>query len=292
MSFSARLPAALGGLGYAVARFFWPARMSPDYSAITLPYDRGWGWPMAWLGAAVVASAVAVAIVNARRGGRGWALSMAGLACWFLTSNIPFVMATSPAPRLWHLPLATLCLGVGWAFARLVQKRPALQKDRLFALSATLAVVILLSASWRDATAWRSMRAFAESTVEIFPRCFRAHVNLAYIDYHARDFSNGLAHAQAAVRVFPDERVSWDWVGLNAMRLPDAKHKRLAEDAFRVAMELGDVTMAPRYMADFLRKQGRSAEADALDKQYPSTQKAGGKPSSFFGVPLGAPPIQ
>jgi hypothetical protein len=274
MRFMERLPAALGGMGHGVARFFGPARMAPDYSAFSLPYELGWEWPSAWLGLAVVAATVIGSAVNARRGGRGWALALAGLASWFLTSNIPFVMATSPTPRLWHWPLASACLGAGWAMTTAFDKLKAAHRERLSALTATLVVVGLLAATWRDAPSWRSPKAFVETTLRIFPNCWRAHVNMAGMDYDEKDFEAGLVHAEAATRLFPNKSEGWGLTGLNAMFMPDAAHKRQAEAAFCQAIALGDVAKAPRNLYNFLRRNGRLAEADALKKRFASASAA------------------
>jgi hypothetical protein len=274
MSFPERLPAALGGMGHAVERFFWLARMAPDYSAFSLPYGLGWGWPCAWLGLAVVAAIAVGSVVNARKGGRGWAVAVAGLASWLLTSNIPFVMATSPAPRLWHWPLASVCLGAGWAMTAAFAKLRVAHRERLLALTTALVVVALLAATWRDAPSWRSPKAFAAATLKIYPDCWRAHIIQAGIAYDENDFETGLVNAEAATRVFPREAQGWGLVGINAMRLPGQERERQAEAALRQAIALGDVATAPRNLANFLRKHDRLAEAEALGKRFPGALAA------------------
>jgi len=60
LPFWSRLPASLGVFGYAVSRLFWPAGLSPDYSAVSFPLDaagpgRGVGldWPARSLSSAM-----------------------------------------------------------------------------------------------------------------------------------------------------------------------------------------------------------------------------------------------
>jgi hypothetical protein len=263
MPFAERLPAALGVFGYGVCKLFWPPGLAPDYAAVSLPHELGWGWPMAGVGAGALGALLLLAVASAARGGRGWALIVAGVAAWLLTSNLLFPIGVATAPRLWYWPSAAACLGIGWAMVRLIGRLPERSRRLALPLAPAIAAVLLLAVAWRQAPAWRSPRAFAEATLAVFPDSWRGNVNLAREAYQAQDFELGAKCAQRAIDAIPNDAIGWGWLGTNLMFLPNAQGE--AEQAFRRALQLDPASRETRNnFANLLRMQGRHAEAETL----------------------------
>jgi tetratricopeptide (TPR) repeat protein len=268
MPFLDRLPAALGIFGYAVVTFFWPASLAPDYAAVSLPFDQAWHWPYAIVGALLLALLFVYAVVNAARGGRAWALVAGGLCAWLLTSNLFFPIGIAAAPRLWYWPSAALCLGVGWLAVKLLDALPDRPRRLALPLAPAVVVLLLLVVAWRDAPAWRSPRAFAEATLDVFPDNWRANVNLSREAWLAKDFETGLVHAERAMTAFPDEAIGWGWYGANAMFIPG--REGVAESALRNAISLNPaLPETRRNLANLLRMQNRHPEAEQILQSIP-----------------------
>ncbi|GJM44181.1 MAG: hypothetical protein DHS20C21_10230 [Gemmatimonadota bacterium] len=259
-SFLERLPAVLGLFGYAAGHFVWPLGLSPDYSANSLPIDRGVSWVWTWIGFSGLVGLLVAGIRSARAGGRGWALIAAGLGAFALTSNGPFPIGVLAAERLWFWPSAAACLGVGWLMDRGLGPAPSAMRSRVSGAILAAAVLGLLAGSWHYAPAWRSPYDLAHWTLNRFPDNWRSHVNLARHYSDARQYESGRRHGRAAVRIDPRHHLSWQAVGLNAMFLGDGS--REAEDAFRRALSLDPRQMeVHRYLANVLEMRGDGASA-------------------------------
>jgi hypothetical protein len=122
--FLERLPAVLGIFAYAASRLLVPTGLSPDYSSVALPLDLGWRWGWACAGAVLVAGLTWVSLGSARRGGRVWALIVGGVGAFAITSNGPFPIGTVTAERLWLMPSAFACLGLGALVGRIADRAP------------------------------------------------------------------------------------------------------------------------------------------------------------------------
>ncbi len=271
-TFADRLPAVIGIFGHAASRLVWPLGLCPDYSMASFPLELGWRWPWAWVGAVILVSLVVIMVVMIGRKRPGWTLVAAGLLTWGLTSNGLFPIGVVTAERLWYWPSAAACLGFGWGLTKLVGRtRPVPQRP--LTLCAALAAVLLMTAAWHYAPAWRSQRAMAQWTIDRFPQSWRGHVNLAREDYQDKAFSEGLTHARQATEILPEAPMGWVWLGLNASFLPD--RRREAEPALRHALDLDpNLATVHRNLANLYQMQGRNAEAARELELYLEAPKA------------------
>jgi tetratricopeptide (TPR) repeat protein len=264
MSFGERSPGAFGALAYLLVKTFLPLGLSPDYSAESLPVELGWRWPLSVAGVCAGIGLLLYCRANLRRGGRGWALALAGVASYCLVSNLFFTIGVTLALRLVYLPLTAVGLGAGWAWAR--WRDSALARRRLrsglaplpdLVLAATVA--LLLAATWNFAPAWRTEADYARRTLAQFPRSWRANQNLAALLYVERDFEAGLQHARTALILRPEEAVSWDTLGVNATFVPG--HEAEAEAALRKAIELNPLLSLPyKHLRYLFSRSNRSGE--------------------------------
>ncbi len=234
LGFFERLPGALGFFFYTLVQMIAPFGLSPDYSVYSLPYDRGWGWPLAWGGGLALVALAGWCARDAWRGGRGWLLAAATIAPWLLISNILFTIGTIHAERLWYLPSLGICLALGWMLAPLARRLPDGQ-FRPAVMLPVLWLLVLLVANLFYAGAWRDQLGHSWWTVRRFPDSWRGNVNLARELYMIRQFETGLRHASHAVEQYPDGALGWNWLGVNAMFTGRFEQ---AEAAFTEALRL------------------------------------------------------
>jgi hypothetical protein len=271
MSFGRRLPAVFGTWGYGATRFIIPFDLSPDYSWRSLPWDQGWRWPMAGVGAIAAGTILVGAGMDFARRGRIWPWIVILTFSILLTSNLVLIIGVAAALRLWYLPLALAGLVVGTCAQELLD-----QADRGVAASpqprgrsiliglgwlSVLAVGGLWIIAGRQlASAWHSEKSFAEAALRRFPDCWRAHHNLAREFYLSKQFPEGLIHARRAVELRPDAGESWDYRGLNAMFMEGGQAE--AEQSFRKAIELDpDLDLVYQHLGNLMHMTGRPDEA-------------------------------
>ncbi len=262
MNFLQRLPAGLGILFDAAVQLVVPLGLSPDYSAVSLPVEDGWRWPLAWLGAMACLALAAWALRNARRGGRGWMIAAAAVGCWLPLSNIFSPIGVVTAERLWYLPSAAACLGAGALLAAAWEAQPSAfaQRRTLRELPVVLLLAWLMTSLFY-ARAWRTQAGYAEWTVRRFPGSWRGHINLADADYHARQFTDGVIEGRRAVEIMPGIALGWDWRGLNAA-FAGPQYWAEAEGALRRALQLdARLVKAHEHLALLYEMQGRRADA-------------------------------
>lgn len=275
MGFLQRLPASLGILFYAAMQLVLPMGLSPDYSAISLPVDTGWRWPLAWLGALVVIALSFYMIRNARRGRRGWMLAAAALAAWLPLSNLLFPIGVMTAERLWYLPSAPACLGIGAILSSLWSMQPSeFARTRSFRILPAALLISWLLTSLVYSRAWQTQAGYAEWTIRRFPESWRGRINMAGEDYRSKQFLDGVEQARIAVKVMPKIAIGWDWLGLNAA-FAGPKHWAESESALRKALELDSrLAEAHRHLATLYEMQGRRADAIREYEAYLASGKA------------------
>lgn len=268
-----RLPAVLGIFGYALTKAVLPVGLSPDYSAESLPLADAARWPLTYLGALALLALAIFAAVDYRRRGRGRLLILGGLLAYGLTSNLIFTIGVSVAERLWYFPLVAIGLAAGWIWGRWFERvRLKTEGGGSFfinppTLTLGLIAVLLLAATWSYAPAWRTELDRSLRIVERFPLSWRGNHNLSTELYLRGDYEEGLAYGRTATGVAPNEALSWDYVGLNAMHLPG--HDEEAESAFRTALELNPgLDLGYQHLANHLWNQGRRDEALPYYERY------------------------
>ncbi|MBI1785383.1 tetratricopeptide repeat protein [Candidatus Sumerlaeota bacterium] len=197
---------------------------------------------------------------NYRRGGQGWALVIAGLISYGFISNLFFTHGVALAARLWYFPMIAAGLGAGFAFSRIPNRRGA-------ALILVALTLVLASSSWKFSRAWRTERSLAEATLRVFPRCWRANYNLSRECYLEKDFKQGADAAKLAAELRPDDPMSWDYLGLNAMFMDGREGE--AEEAFKKEIALDPKTAhAYKNLSNLMKKSGRADEAAAYLQDY------------------------
>ncbi len=258
MNFLQRLPAGLGILFDAAVQLVVPLGLSPDYSAVSLPVEDGWRWPLAWLGAM---ACLALRLRCAMGGGGGWMIAAAAVGCWLPLSNIFSPIGVVTAERLWYLPSAAACLGAGALLAAAWEAQPSAfaQRRTLRELPVVLLLAWLMTSLFY-ARAWRTQAGYAEWTVRRFPGSWRGHINLADADYHARQFTDGVIEGRRAVEIMPGIALGWDWRGLNAA-FAGPQYWAEAEGALRRAPQLDARSSRRMKPALLYEMQGRRADA-------------------------------
>ena len=257
MTLVERIPAVLGIFAYAASRLFWPGGLCPDYSAFSFPFEQGWS--LSWVGVVLLLPILIGGAINAKRGGCGWTLAAAGLIAYALTSNLVRPIGVATAERLWYWPSVPVCLGLGCVVAW-VRDRLGVGRAREAILVLVLIMAGLLSGAWIYAPAWRSQTAYAQWTVDRFPRSWRGHVNMAQGHFNHREFGKGLKAARWATELLPDNPFGWDWVGMNAMFIES--QQGAAEGAFLHALDLDPSLYRVHYhLSNLYESRGRYAEA-------------------------------
>ncbi|MEN6624934.1 MAG: glycosyltransferase family 39 protein [Candidatus Sumerlaeia bacterium] len=257
MDFMARLPAGLGIFLYATSQLIIPIGLCPDYSAVSLPVDAGWRWPFAWAGTVFVLALAAWVIRNARAGKRGWLVPAAALGAWLPLSNILFPIGVVTAERLWYLPSAAACLGLGWLLAQIWSVKQ-IRSARLLP-AALLASWFFTSLIY--ARAWRTQAEYAFWTIRRFPESWRGHVNMSREFYRVQHFEDGYTEAKKSVELMPGNAVGWSWLGVNAAFMGQPYWAQ-SEAALRRALELDpDFAEPHQQLATLYQIQGRRADA-------------------------------
>lgn len=172
-----RVPSALSVQGRYLGLFFWPARLSCDYS-----FDRIPMWNQSWISAAwlgVFLAAVIAIYLLGRRNRAIWFFALVAAAVMLPTSNLLMPIGTIMAERFMYLPVAMLAAIVALAV------RPLLLRLRIPRSSPILAILALLilvppairthyrNRDWKDEISlWSSARIAC-------PESFKTHQNLA-----------------------------------------------------------------------------------------------------------------
>lgn len=266
--FLARVPAAFGLYGYFITQLLVPLNLAPDFSAQSLPVERGWGWSLAWLGLAGVVVMLSLIRHNRSRGGTMWRFMLAFLIAYGFIANFFFTHGVIFALRLLYWPCIVLAIAFTLASSRIVDRiRFSERTIRWSGIAAFCVIVLWASASWRFAPAWRNELELAAATAEQFPKSWRAHHNLAREYYLIKNFEPGYKHACVATTLRPEDGRSWDFRGLNAMFLPE--RARDAEASFLQAIKADPSLSLPyQHLGNLMRMQGREAEASSYDAKY------------------------
>lgn len=168
----ARILSALSVQGRYLGLFFWPDRLSCDYSFDQIPL---WGdsWAAAaWLG--VLLAAIAVIFVSARRNRPVQFFSLAAAAVMLPTSNLLMLIGTIMAERFTYLPVAFIAAVVALTAKDVIER---MQLSRFAPIGIPLVVTIILILAARTIHRnkdWRDDYSLWKSAVQNSPGSYKA----------------------------------------------------------------------------------------------------------------------
>lgn len=288
LAWGSRLMTTVKVIGLYARVLIWPFALSADYSYPQIGAVRSVLEPGFLCGLGVVIAATSAAIWGWRRDRHViFAVAFAGLV-FAPVSNLVVPIGTVMAERLLYLPSAGFCLLVALALARLPLRAS-------HAVTAGLVVLCGAGTMMRNQV-WREPDVFFETMVATAPRSARSHRELGIVQSAGGRHESALAQLDEAVRLYPDEPVTWYTLGnalvragrgeqaadayTHALRLkPDYGAAMLnlgnvystrgdesaAEQWFRrgMALEPGDSDF-PTNLANSLLRQGRTREVEDM----------------------------
>jgi len=200
-----RVLTGVANLGRSVGLFFWPARMSADYSfAAIVPLHA----PDARfaLGAAALVAGGAWLVVALRRGRRieAFGLLLAG-ASWFLVSSIASPIGTIFSERVLCMPACGVLIALAAAADRFAGARaPAVRRA---AAAVALAFVAALGVrTFVRAGDWRNESTLYTAALSVAPESARVQCTVAQWLHEAKDPIGAGARARRALEIKPDYR--------------------------------------------------------------------------------------
>jgi tetratricopeptide (TPR) repeat protein len=173
---------AIGVIGKYLWLFFWPVRLSCDYSYNQIPIFRG---SLVWEDIAALlslAACLAAAFFAIRAWRRGRSLPCFAIAFFFATlaptANVLLVVGSIMAERWMYLPSLGLALGVVMGLQSIEGRWPRVPKRALMAAAGVLCLAWSVRTYLRNFD-WRDERALWESAERAAPNSFRPYSMLA-----------------------------------------------------------------------------------------------------------------
>ncbi|MDM7914915.1 MAG: tetratricopeptide repeat protein, partial [Candidatus Eisenbacteria bacterium] len=202
-SLAGRLPTVLDSAGRYLFLLVWPARLSVDYSAPVLGIVRG-PTPFLALGLLALAGLIVLAVRRPARP-EGWGSGFA-LLTFALASNLPVVIGTIFAERLFYLPSAGLLLVAVAGGLALLARRPQLRP----AFVAALAILLIAGAarSFARNRDYQSDLTLYEAGARTQPKSPKMRYNLALELSRLERWPEALREATEAIRLNPASRES------------------------------------------------------------------------------------
>jgi protein O-mannosyl-transferase len=165
-------------VGYYLAAFFWPSRLSCDYSfnqiplvsASTAGHDLHF-----WLGLSAVAALLALLVRSYRRDAALFYFLAFFVVALLPVSNLLFSIGTIMAERLMYLPSVGL-IGAVVGLARTVTAAPL---RRGTAAAVCLCLAVLGARSFRRNRDWRDELSLWTSAARVSPNSYKVHVGHA-----------------------------------------------------------------------------------------------------------------
>jgi hypothetical protein len=117
-------------------------------------------------------------------------------------SNILFPTGIALAERTLYLPSVGVCLGAGWLFERLRQRRQAVAVALGLSLLALGAI-----RTWTRTPVWHDSRTFALRLLEDHPESYRAHWVAGRVLHAAGNLDGARREYAIALRINPHDRV-------------------------------------------------------------------------------------
>ncbi len=254
--------------------FFWPARLSNDYSYAQTEASTGLGGAEA-AGLLVILALLAGIVVAWRRApGVALALAFAPIT-FFLVSNIPFPIGTVMAERLTYLPSLGLFWVVGWAVSRVPwpaalsrwvwqrdEETPEKTGQRGRVVAAAVAVVLLALFVRTVARNydWRDNFALFTAALRVSPKSSVVLTGSAAMERVKGNVDRATELAQEAVRIYPKNFNALLLLGEIAMFRKDFDG---AIDSYRKALAMGPRSAEVRSdLGIALKRNGRVVEAE------------------------------
>lgn len=187
-----------------LALFAWPARLSSDYSYDAVPVVASASDVRFFVGLAVAAALVAVAVYGWKRS-RVTLLALAAWVLFFLpSSNLLFPTGTLMAERLAYLPSLGACLLVGhlgaWAAGRNRERR----HTSLVVSVAAIVVLALSARTWARTPVWKDNATLALHDVEVYPRSAKLQAGAGIVHHEAGRLAEAEACYRKALEIYPD----------------------------------------------------------------------------------------
>lgn len=222
--------------------FFWPARLSPDYSYNAFPL---FGWNLAnWeddktlVALAVVLGAILLAVVCRRR----WKPMTFFMGFFFIalmpTANLIILIGSIMGERFMYLP----SIGLAGCVMAAIRRVPSGWQVGVTAIKVAMALACLALAArtYSRNFAWHDSLSLWSTTVTGYPNSARPHMNLglALTDLPGR-LPDAIAEYQTALRILPNSSQEHYNLGLALARMPGGTAAAIAEFQAALAIEPG-----------------------------------------------------
>jgi protein O-mannosyl-transferase len=233
-------------IGKLLWLFFWPARLSADYSYNAVPLFgwRAWNWEDAktlialavCLGAALLAALLAVRW--RRTGGPMLFFLVFAFVAASPTANLVVSIGSIMAERFLYLPSAGLAGFVAAAIYALGRRRPPRPAAAKAAWAALGVVCLALSARTYARNAdWKDEVSLWTSAVDVCPASAKAHYNLGQaLERVPGRLPDAIAEYRAALRINPEDVEAHTNLGNALAATPGRMPEALAE--FQAALRI------------------------------------------------------
>lgn len=238
-------------LAFYLFKLLWPVRLCVDYGRTpAAALASGWAYFTP-----IVPVTLAILLWLKRR---GWPMVITG-ASIFLLGLLPllgftpfdFQIYSTVADHYLYLPMLGVAMIAAFAVAHLPRKA---------ALPVVIAMVLLLGMRCAiQATTWTDTFTVFNHTLEVNPRSFASHANLAAAFNRSQRPPEAETHARLALAIKPEVTSAWDSLG-QALRLQNRKGEAIA--AYQRSVQI-DPRNAPSWttLGHLLSDQGDAPAA-------------------------------
>jgi tetratricopeptide (TPR) repeat protein len=255
---------AIKVIGKFLWLFFWPARLSPDYSYNAFPL---FGWNLGnWeddktlIALAVALGAILLAVLCRRR----WKPMSFFMGFFFIalmpTANLIILIGSIMGERFMYLPSIGLAGCLVAAIRRISSGWPA--NVSAIKITATLVCLSLGARTYSRNFDWHDGLSLWSSAVDVYPNSARPHMNLglALAEMPGR-LPDAIAQYETALRIFANSSQEHYNLGLALAQTPGRTQDAISEfqaalriepDSARVHYNLGLVLEKTEHLSDAL----------------------------------------
>ena len=259
---TARL-SAIKVIGKFLWLFFWPARLSADYSYSAFPL---FGWTLAsWEDAkTLIALAVCIgAIVLALRWRRAWKEMFFCIIFFFIalmpTANLVMIIGSIMAERFMYLP----SIGLAGCLVAAIYAFGSRASPRVAWVAIGLACLACAARTYQRNFDWHDDQSLWSSAVAVCPGSARPHMNLgAALAQIPGRLPDGVAELRTAVRILPDGAQEHYNLGQALARMPGRAQDAIAE--FRWALRIKPDAAGAHYNLGLVLEQTPGGLQDAI----------------------------